>query len=244
MKKIDITQIVSPASKQPFTANSLDFLQKGNKEMISAICLNIISNNGLTYSGTTPYLITNGNLISPLSSDGAIFYGGELYIMLENTGLTYAVIDTTPDTSADPLTFTDGINKNVHNNRYLDFTNTATGSLFAVANIVNVTGTNTTTLTFLNSWTASESVLVYKSKSNKIEFKGSISKSTTSGGIMFNLPTEYRPSVQRNIPITILQSSTVIQNVLIVETLGNCYLLNTPSATSTLAILNGINFYL
>jgi hypothetical protein len=248
MKRIDPTQETA-TSWSPYKVESKAFMQDANKEMIAALCINIITNHGLTYSGTTPYLITTSNVITPIgiylpNSDGAVFYNGELYLMLENTGLTYAVIDNSINTAADPTTFSDGTTHNIHKNRYLNFTNTSAGSLFAVADIVDLTKANTQSLSFLNSWSASESVLVYKQVFNKIEFKGSVSKATTSGGVIFNLPVGYRPSVQRYIPITLLQSSTVVQDVLIVEVLGDCYLLNTPTASSTLAILNGISFYL
>jgi hypothetical protein len=143
MKRIDTTQETS-TSWSPYKVESKAFMQDANKEMIAALCINIITNHGLTYSGTTPYLITTENVITPIgiylpNSDGAVFYGGELYIMLENTGgLTYTVIDNSINTAADPTTFSDGTTHNIHKNRYLNFTNTSAGSLFAVANIVNV----------------------------------------------------------------------------------------------------------
>lgn len=137
MKKINTGFAVDPSPQQPFTTKSLDFLQDANKDMIAALCRNIISNHGLTYSSSVPYFISQYN--TSFISDGAVFFNGELYILEENvTTLAYATIDTTPNATADPLLFSDGVGRNVHNNRYLTFTNTLSGSLFAIADIVNV----------------------------------------------------------------------------------------------------------
>lgn len=241
MKKIDITQIVSPNSKQPFTANSLNFLQKGNKEMISALCLNIISNHGLTYSGTVPYLITNVNLIFPLASDGAVFYAGELYIMLENTGLTYAYIDTTPDSVADPLLFTDGVSKNVHQNRYLNFTNTATGSLFTVANIVNLVTNNTSgNITPLNGYNTYHVAPSYKISNNRVFLNGNVSATPATGSVMFIVPA---PSNEIRISCVTRNTTTLIVNQILIDTSGNASLVQ-PNGTTDIVYLDGLNYSL
>lgn len=139
MKQIYTGYVVDPSIQQPYTAKSVDFLREGDREMVSVLCRNIISNRGLTYQSTIPYYISGTTGLVGFSSDGAIFFNDELYIMRENTaGLDYCYIDTTPDPVADPVMFTDSISRNVHNNRYLAFTGTLAGSLFAVTDIVNV----------------------------------------------------------------------------------------------------------
>lgn len=138
MKNINTGFVVDPTIQQPFTTKSLDFLQRNSKEMIYAICRNLVTMSGRTYSFSTPYYISQNDIAS-FTSDGYIFFNGELFIMTENTAsLDYAIVDTTADATYDPLLFTDNVNRNVHNNRYLTFTSTALGSLFAIANIVNV----------------------------------------------------------------------------------------------------------
>lgn len=142
MKKINTGFAFDPSPQQPFTTKSLDFLQDANKEMITAICRNIISNHGLTYSSSVPYFISQYN--TSFISDGAVFFNGELYILEENVAtLAYATIDTTPNATADPLLFSDGVDRNVHNNRYLTFTNTLLGSLFSIADIVDISKATT-----------------------------------------------------------------------------------------------------
>ncbi len=141
MKTINTSFVSDPSIQQPFTTKSLDFLQSGNKQALAVICRNIVKNHGLTYSASVPYLLS-GPMFSPIVpfvGDGTIFFNDEIYILQENTATAlYAVIDTTPDATADPLLFTDLVNRDVHNNRYLAFTNTLAGSLFAVADIVDI----------------------------------------------------------------------------------------------------------
>ena len=144
MKNINTSFVSDPSIQQPFTTKSLDFLQSGNKQALAIICRNIVKNHGLTYSATVPYLLTiNMNSpIVPFNGDGTVFFNDEIYILQENTSSAlYAVIDTTPDATADPLLFSDLVNRDVHDNRYLTFTNTLAGSLFAIADIVDVSST-------------------------------------------------------------------------------------------------------
>lgn len=141
MKTINTSFVLDPSIQQPLTTKSLDFLQSGNKQALAIICRNIIKNHGLTYSATVPYLLTINMLspIVPFNGDGTVFFNDEIYILQENTASAlYAIIDTTPDATADPLLFSDLVNRNVHNNRYLAFTNTLAGSLFAISAIVDV----------------------------------------------------------------------------------------------------------
>lgn len=137
MKRINTNFVVDPSIQQPFTTKSLDFLQDGNKEMIQALCRNIITTKGYSYNSTIPYYISSFS--APFTSDGAVFFNNELYILEENySSLNYAIIDNTPDGVADPLTFTDLYPRNVHNNRRLSYTNVSGGSLFAMASVINV----------------------------------------------------------------------------------------------------------
>ncbi len=135
MKYINTGFISDPTIQQPFTGPSLDFVQEGVKELIFGLCRAIVANHGIGYVSTTPYLITGD--FSPY--DGYVFFQGELYRMKENvTGYPYAYLDTTPNATYDPLTFTDGIMRNVHNERYIDWQPGVTGSMFNQSDIVNV----------------------------------------------------------------------------------------------------------
>lgn len=138
MKKINTGFVVDPTIQQPFTTKSLDFLQMNSKEMIYAICRNLVTMSGRTYSPTVPYFIAQNNM-GIITSDGFIFFNDELYVLDENTAsLPYLIVDTTADATYDPLLFTDNVSRNVHNNRRLTFTSTLAGSLFADADVVDI----------------------------------------------------------------------------------------------------------
>jgi hypothetical protein len=139
MKNINTSFVSDPSIQQPFTTKSLDFLQSASKQVIATICRNIVKNHGLTYSATVPYQLSQSTGLVSFTTDGAIFFNDEVYILEENaSSALYATIDTTADATADPLLFSDLVNRDVHDNRYLTFTNTLAGSLFAVADIVDV----------------------------------------------------------------------------------------------------------
>ena len=254
MRKIDVSQIVDPNIQQPFTGLSLDFLQTGEKQMIFAICQNILKSKGFAYSATVPYLISPTSNAG-FTSDGIIFYGGELYIMRENVAsLQYTVIDTTPDATADPLLFTDNVSRNVHNNRYLTFSASATGALFDFNNIVDATGlyqpatvvgSGGSAPAFGSGWTAVDGVAFRKSGSGLIALNGSLQKTTNPTGVMFVLPTGYRPlTYDRYFPVYILQGATIASAILVIDTSGNVGLLNPSASANTYVYLEGISFFI
>ena len=219
MKRIDTTQETA-TSWSPFKVESKAFMQDANKEMVQALCQNLISNSGLTYSPTVPYYIGQyNNLIFP--SDGTIFFNGELYIMRQNSGSIFAVIDTTPDAVADPTTFSDNTTHNIHKDRYLSFTNTVTGSLFPVANIIDLT-TIVTTPTLLNSWGVNAGKTPKHTKvGKKVLFEGAVLKVGGNSGVMFNLPVYARPSIERVVICSSYSLSVSSFNSLIIATNGD-----------------------
>lgn len=254
MRKIDVSQIVDPNIQQPFTGLSLDFLQTGTKQMVFALCWNIVKSKGLSYSSTVPYLISS-TANAGFTSDGVVFYGGELYIMTENiASLQYAVIDTTPDATADPLLFTDNVSRNVHNNRYLTFSASATGALFDFNNIVDATGlyqpatvvgSGGSAPAFGSGWTATDYVTFRKSGSGLITLGGSATKATLPDGIIFTLPTGYRPAAYSIfLPVLILQGITPVMTQLIIDTSGQVGLPYPAADASTTVYLNNISFFI
>lgn len=79
MKNINITNIVDPTSLQPFTGNSLKFLQDASSEARAGMIKAFITQNLGSYSLTVPYVIS-GCVVSDSGkdvTDGEIFYGGE-----------------------------------------------------------------------------------------------------------------------------------------------------------------------
>lgn len=140
MKKINTTQVISPTSKQPFTVNSLAFLQNALDEDKAAMVKAIVYGNLGSYSLTIPYVIS-GCVLSDSNKDvtaGEIFYGGKFYQTTAVNGTTNIVqfiLTKTYDATADPLIFSDGVSKNVHEIYKYVATDAATGGDFNATNL-------------------------------------------------------------------------------------------------------------
>ena len=187
MKNIDITQVVSPTSKQPFTANSLKFLQDYNAENFAAIVKAFITQSIGSYSLTVPYVIS-GCVITDSNKDvtaGEIFYGGKFFTTTAVNGSTNVaqfVLTKTQDATADPLIFTDGGSKSVHDIYTYVATDTATPGDFDATNLVdifNAWSTWTPTLTCRDSggspvgggFTATTTVARYKYQNSTLDIE-------------------------------------------------------------------------
>lgn len=133
-KRINTGYVSDPTIQQPFTTKSLDFIQDGVLEITNGIVKHMIQSYGLTYSTSVPYLIAYGTGVY----NRYYFFNGELYLAQGSSASLYAHIDTTPDGTADPLLFSDNVNRNVHNNRYLTINAISTGALFAMADVINI----------------------------------------------------------------------------------------------------------
>jgi hypothetical protein len=134
MKILNISNI-SSSNAMPIKSGTLQFLQDAHKETIANLITNILP-NPLT---NTIYIISGcKNLtVAPIHniSTGVLYYNGELFNFdganFTLTGLqkAYARIETTQFvTNADPVQFTDGVNRNVHNIRKIVIENTITSS--------------------------------------------------------------------------------------------------------------------
>lgn len=145
MKQIDTTQVVDPNTLQPFTVKSLKFLQDAKAEDDAGIIEALITNNTGSYSATTPYVIS-GCVVSDSGkdvTDGKIFYGGKFYEVVGVNGTTNVaqlVLTKTQDATADPLTFTDGTNKTVHDIYKYVATDAASGGDFDANDLVSAYG--------------------------------------------------------------------------------------------------------
>lgn len=247
MRKIDVSQIVDPSIQQPFTGLSLEFLQDGNSQMVYAICQSIIKNSGRAYSTSVPYLFSLTSNAG-FTSDGVVFFNGELYVMTENTAsYDYAIVDTTPDPIADPVLFTDAINRNVHNNRYLTYQVGSSGALFNINNIVNVnTPVTTNVSSFLNSWTSYVTPKYSKGANGMVSLRGTFTRSgAVTGSIMTNLPSGYRPTQNMVFTVYLDDSGVLKQCAILIDSSGNITMdaSNISGSTTTRVSIDGINFY-
>lgn len=147
MKNINITNIVDPTSLQPFTGNSLKFLQDAQAERAAGIIKTIITQNKGSYSLTVPYVIS-GCVVTDSNKDvtsGEIFYGGEFYELTGVNGTTNVAqfsIVKTQDATADPLIFSNNVSNNVHDIFKFVGTDTATVGTFDATDLVSVYGSS------------------------------------------------------------------------------------------------------
>jgi len=153
MKNINTNQIIDPSSEQPFTGRSLKFLQDYNAENLAGVVKAFILNSVGSYSLTVPYVIS-GCVVSDSNkdvTDGEIFYGGKFYNLTGVNGTTnvaqFSAVKT-QDPSADPLKFTDGVNKNVHDIFTFVGTDTPTAGTFASTDLVSAYGAGKLSFTY------------------------------------------------------------------------------------------------
>lgn len=113
---------VTPSNGFPPKSGTFNFLQLAYTECINAI---IEAEIGPTYSPSTAYVLQGCVLTSGLGwsvSAGAIYFNGQLYISPAQGGtagvgtfLVNLLVTQYTGTDADPVTFTDGIARDVHN---------------------------------------------------------------------------------------------------------------------------------
>jgi hypothetical protein len=133
MRKL-ITSSVTNTTALPIKAGTLEHLQLAYQEVANALARNAIRRDTDT---TRAYIlfgcVNSGSTGSMNVSAGAIYYAGEIYLIDAFT-LTVSLAavagftTTYYGTNADPVTFTDGVARNIHEIRKITFTNAASGS--------------------------------------------------------------------------------------------------------------------
>lgn len=242
MKRIDTTQETA-TSWSPFKVESKAFMQDANKEMFAVIAKNLIESAGYTVYGT-PYLLEKSQAYNQ-----AVYYNGEIYmtnVVNVNVGF-YAIIDTTPNAVADPTIFSDASTHNIHQNRTLTQTTTAAGSLFAWSTLVDLT-VLVTTPTLLNSWGINASKTPKHTQiGKKVLFEGAVLKVGGNTGVIFNLPVNARPSIERVVICSSISLAVSYFNNLIIATNGDVSLYDQTGgvgASGYVINLDGISFNL
>lgn len=135
MKILDIST-VSPSIGLPIKAGTLQFMQDAHKESLNAVIKNIVENphpdtmyilSGCTNSATLPaHNISAGTLYV----NGEVFDFAGANFTLTGLQKAYARIETTQfTTNADPVQFTDGVSRNIHNIRKIVIENTTFSSM-------------------------------------------------------------------------------------------------------------------
>jgi len=131
MNKIITTDVVDPLVQQPFTADSLDFLQDANKEMIKCYALSVI---GKIYDPTKYYIISGlDNYGTNQHKEGYVFHDGEVYYC-PGKSTTTAFVNTPvlnlveSNAPFDPVTFSDASTHSVHKIRRFIMSDAVSGS--------------------------------------------------------------------------------------------------------------------
>jgi hypothetical protein len=134
MKILNISNI-SSSNAMPIKSGTLQFLQDAHKETVAGLLTNILPNPDVNTIYIISGCVNTGVLPIHNISAGVLYYNGEIFNFdganFTLTGLqkAYARIETTQYiTNADPVQFTDGVNRNVHNIRKLVVENTITSS--------------------------------------------------------------------------------------------------------------------
>ena len=215
MNKILTTSISDPSIGQPLTGKSLEFLQNANKESIAGLCEAMI---GYNYSTSVYYVISG---LYPYGTnqfkEGYVYYNGELFYSAGKVTTTafsnipVLTLTITNDATADPLTFTDNVSRNVHNVRRMVLSDAVSGTgtvdlancvyVYTKWNYVGAGGFVSPFLSmpsFQNSW-ANEPSGIYFNLAFKKDSQGFVSlrgriDSGSSGTTVFTLPAGYRPT--------------------------------------------------
>lgn len=155
MKTIITSNVLDPSVLQPFTAQSLRFLQESKEDDVAALIKALVLSNLASYSLTTPYVIS-GCVVSDAGKDvtaGEIFYGGKYYQTTAVNGTTNVarfILTASQDATADPLTFSNSSVFNVHTIYKYVPTDIATGGDFTSANLVDLYTGSTNKFTYYN----------------------------------------------------------------------------------------------
>jgi hypothetical protein len=199
MNKIDTSQVVSLTSKQPFTSKSLAFLQDATKEGLLGLVTGMIGN---AYNSATAYILYGVDAYGTNQyNDGYILYGGELYYCAGKTTTTafsnvaVMTITVANDATADPVTFTDNVIKNVHNVRTIVLSDALTGTGTFDLSAAVYLNTSWVAPTLLNSWAdigGTYQVAQYRIMNGCIELRGVITGGANNT-VAFTLPVGFRP---------------------------------------------------
>lgn len=143
MRKVDVSSVNSTTG-MPVKSGTIDHLQLAYQEVLTSIAKNLIGrDNDTTRAYILFGLVNSGSTGSMNVSAGAVYFNGEVFLVDAFT-LTVAqtavasIATTYYSTNADPVTFTDGVQRNVHQIRKITFSDAASGSgLFDFGDMVN-----------------------------------------------------------------------------------------------------------
>ena len=132
MKILDLSPITS-VNEFPVKSGTLQFIQDSYKESLAQALTSLVEVNDPTQVYILSGLHNTGTGTTYNVTSGVVYFNGELFdvaafsFTLTGSQLPYpSVVTTQYTTNADPVTFTDGTPRNVHNIRTFVVTNTTT----------------------------------------------------------------------------------------------------------------------
>lgn len=255
-----LTNSISTTVGFPVKSGTLDFLQTASSEMLIALGRSII---GRDYSTSIPYALygcnNTGSGSSYVIQEGAILWGGVLYLVpavsftLTGGNSVYVIGSTSYVTSsvADPVTFTDGVPRNVHADTKMSVYQSAVApspsagfSYFSLAYINQQSQTLTLTTNFS----------VYSGLTPKVKISNSdvifsgvitIGSGITIPETISTLPSNLIPSSKKYFSIVIEDAGQFLMGLLSISTSGVLTLENASGSVGTRKIyLDGLNYRL
>lgn len=214
MKKVN-TVNVAPGAAMKFKNGTFDHINSSILEVAKVLSIKSI---GESYSNAgTCYvlygLINSGSGLNYVISAGAVFLGGEIFLVPaqsitvtggQSPAITQSSVYTTA-TNADPVSFTDGSTHNIHEDRICTFTAvTTSGSYLEFANLIRVNYSKALTLT-ANYSTGLSSTPTLIRNGSVVQGKGIIAcgASAATTQVITTVDVEFRPSVNRMFPCVI-----------------------------------------
>ncbi len=230
--------ITDPTILMPWTGPELAFLQNGEKQDIKGLAVSLIGEN--IYIGNTAYILTGLNSYGTNQyTSGYTFYNDELYYSSGKTSTTafsnipVMVLDIANDPTVDPLTFSDGIARNVTNVRTLKLIDSTIGSgLFDLSaatytqtnwNYVGTSGQPAFQNNFANLLSPSLNCRFRRTIGNKLLIDGNLDNfgsQYSAETTVFTLPVGYRP-LYTNATAIIGNGGALVSALIRVKTTGD-----------------------
>lgn len=265
MNRIDIGFVSDPLVEQPWTVLSLDFVQDNIKQLTAALANTFYPDAG---GPTILYdcAFTDGGTSSTSYVNAGYIFDNNYEVCLVNpSSFTYSVGQVpilvrviSNDIVADPLIFTDGLPRNVHNHITYNVIAGATGSgdinYFDLKSIQNKkhtwnqVGNDSGATTFSTGWTGyssgygTASLSYTKNSDGLVTLRGIAKFGSTAGYQVFYLPVNYRPTCDIYIPIVNQSSPTGALQSLIRPT-GEVRVFGTSPSTNDIISFSSIQFY-
>jgi hypothetical protein len=197
MNRIITTSISDPLVQQPFTGKSLDFLQNSYTNGFLAVALAMIGEN---YNNAKAYVIKGLDAYGTNQyNEGWVLWANEIFYCPGKATTTafsnvpVLTLTVANDATADPVTFTDDVPRNVHNNRTMVLSDAVSGSgTFDLSDAYYL----------CTDWIANDANTSYRRDGRTVHIMGRCGASGTAMGTAsssFTLPVGFRPTTTQSI---------------------------------------------